>query len=143
MSDPQEIHFEGKIAQKAIINKEGKVLLLRDPRMKEMIWEIPGGRMNIDEEPREAIAREIMEELGVGIKVGTVVHMEQFLQGNEGKRAFVIVYQATLVDENTELQLSPEEVCEIAWVDKNDMQNYPLFPEYARALNCYFEKYAN
>ena len=62
-SNPNEVHFEGKIAQKVIIVKDGKVLLLRDPRMTEVIWEIPGGRMNIDEEPREAVAREILEEL--------------------------------------------------------------------------------
>lgn len=55
MSVPTEVHFEGKIAQKPIIVKENKVLLLRDPRMDEVIWEIPGGRMNIDEEPREAL----------------------------------------------------------------------------------------
>ena len=33
----KEIHFEGKIALKAIIVKEGKVLLLRDPREREVI----------------------------------------------------------------------------------------------------------
>lgn len=69
MSETTEVHFEGKIAQKAIIVKENRVLLLRDPRMEEVIWEIPGGRMNIDEEPREAVAREIREELGIEITV--------------------------------------------------------------------------
>ena len=69
--------------------------------------------------------------------------MEQFMQGNERKRAFVIVYKAALVDETTDFVLSVEEVCEIAWVGKDELTNYPLFPEYARALDCYFEKYAN
>ena len=143
MTTPAEVHFEGKIAQKAIIVKNNKVLLLRDPRMTEVIWEIPGGRMNIDEEPRAAVAREIMEELGVAVTVGEVVYMEQFFQSNEGKRAFVIVYEAFLVDENADFVLSADEVSEIAWVPKEEIGNYPLFPDYVRALDCYFEKYTN
>lgn len=85
MSVSTEVHFEGKIAQKGIIVKENKVLLVRDPRLEEVIWEIPGGRMNIGEEPREAVTREIREELGIEIVVGPVLHMEQFIQGNEDK----------------------------------------------------------
>ncbi len=138
MSTTTEVHFEGKIAQKAIIVKEYKVLLLRDPRMDEVIWEIPGGRMNIDEEPREAVAREIREELGIEIEVGAVVYMEQFIQGNEGKRAFVIVYECQMMDPDASLILSEDEVCEIAWVSADELSKYPLFLEYKRALDCYF-----
>lgn len=140
MTNNIEVHFEGKIAQKAIIVKEGKALLLRDPRENRVIWEIPGGRMNIDEEPREAVAREIMEELGVAISVGEVVYMGQFIHESEGKRAFVIVYEASLVDETAEFVLSDAEVCEIAWVSKDELTHFELFPEYSQALDCYFAK---
>jgi 8-oxo-dGTP diphosphatase len=138
MSASTEVHFEGKIAQKAIIVKENKVLLLRDPRMDEVIWEIPGGRMNIEEEPRVAVAREIREELGIEIEVGPVLHMEQFIQGNEGKRAFVIVYECRMKDQMAQITMSPEEVSEIAWVSAEELPKYPLFPEYKRALDYYF-----
>lgn len=143
MTNQTEVHFEGKIAQKVIIVVDNKVLLIRDPRMKEVIWEIPGGRMNIDEEPREAVAREIMEELGVAIEVGEVVHMEQFIQTNEDMRAFVIVYKAALVDSSKQFSPDVTEVGEIVWVSQSELSNYPLFPEYKRALDCYFEKYVN
>ena len=142
MPDSTEVHFEGKIALKAIIVKDDKVLLLRDPRMDKVIWEIPGGRMNVDEEPREAVSREIMEELGIDITVGQVVHMEQFIQGSEGKRAFVIVFLATLVDMLQPIIMSEVEVSEIAWVPQDELHKYPLFPEYKRALDYYFENRA-
>jgi ADP-ribose pyrophosphatase YjhB (NUDIX family) len=138
MNTVPEVHFEGKIAQKAIITNDNKVLLLRDPRMDEVIWEIPGGRMNIDEEPREAVAREIKEELGIEIAVGAVVHMEQFMQGNEGKRAFVIVYECHIANPMQPIVMSEAEVCEIAWVSAEELPKYPLFPEYKRALDYYF-----
>ncbi len=143
MTNTSEVHFEGKIAQKAIIVNDGKVLLIRDPRDGRVVWELPGGRMNINEEPREALAREIMEELGVSVIVGEVVYMEQFLQGSEGKRAFLIAYQTKLIDPAVDFSLDPSEVCEIAWVGQSELVNYPAFPEFDRALNCYFEKYGN
>jgi 8-oxo-dGTP pyrophosphatase MutT (NUDIX family) len=132
------VHFEGKIALKAIIVRDIKVLLLRDPRGNRIIWEIPGGRMNIDENQHEAVSREILEELGIDIKVGQVVHMEQFIQGKEGKRAFVIVFEAIMIDVLQEIVMSPKEVCEIVWVDADNYSQYPLFPEYKHALDCYF-----
>lgn len=138
MNITTEVHFEGKIAQKAIIVKENKVLLVRDPRENVVIWEIPGGRMNIDEEPREGLAREIMEELGIEIEVGAVLHMKQFIQTSEGKRAFVIVYECHMKNQNAEMTLSEDEVCEIAWVTAEDLPKYPLYPEYKRALDCHF-----
>ena len=138
MSESIEVHFEGKIAQKAIICNENKVLLVRDPRMDSVIWELPGGRMNIDEEPRDAVAREIQEELGIQISVGKVVYMEQFIQESERKRAFVIVYECHMKNQVESIKMSEIEVCEIAWVSYAELAKYQLFPEYKRALDYYF-----
>jgi 8-oxo-dGTP diphosphatase len=137
MSDRTEVHFCGKIAQKAIIEREGKILLLRDTRLEKVVWEIPGGRMNEGEEPRVAIAREVYEELGLRIDVGEVVHLEQFLQSTEGKNAFVIVYSARLVDEAQEIVMDDSEVCEVGWFEPATALTLPLFPEYKRALELY------
>lgn len=132
-----EIHFEGKIALKAlIVNKSGEVLLMRDPREQTVIWEIPGGRMNVDEDPRDALAREIHEELGVDVVVGTVVHMEQFVQGSEQARAFVIVFRAEL--ESDEFVLDESEVTEIGWFAPKEALELPLFSEYKNALEIYY-----
>ena len=134
-----EIHFEGKIAQKVIIEQDKKILLVQDPREKNDIWELPGGRMNIDEDPREAVQREFVEEMGVGINVGQVVHMEQFIQGNEGKRAFVIVYDAKLSDGEAVFDIDKREVSEVKWFSKEEVATLKLYPEYTRAIEVYFQ----
>ncbi|MFM2381309.1 MAG: hypothetical protein RLZZ76_76 [Candidatus Parcubacteria bacterium] len=138
MSEKIEVHFSGKIAQKAILVKGDKVLLVRDPREAEEIWEIPGGRMNKGEEPRTGLGRELMEELGVSCDIHEVIHLEQFFQKNEGSEAFVIVYRATLLDENAPFTFEDREVCEHKWVGKGEWETLKLFPEYKRALETYF-----
>lgn len=138
MTTTHEEHFEGKIAQKVIVEQAGKILLVQDPREERDIWELPGGRMNVDEEPRAAMQREFEEEMGVAINVHEVLHMEQFIQGNEGKRAFVIVYRATLVNKDTSFKTDPREVSQVAWYTAAEVQSLSLYPEYEQAVRYYF-----
>ena len=90
MDESSEKHFNGKVAQKAVIMKEGKVLLIRDPREANEIWELPSGRMNEGELPAEGLARELKEELGADFQIGQVVHLEQFFQHSDQKNALMI-----------------------------------------------------
>jgi len=77
MSDtPQEVHFDGKVAQKAVIVRDGKVLIMRDVREEKEIWEIPGGRLNEGEEVQAGLMREIKEELGIDVEVVKVLHIQ-------------------------------------------------------------------
>ncbi len=132
-----EEHFNGKVAQKAIIVRGDTVLLTRDPREVELIWELPGGRLNVGEEPRAGLARELKEELGVDCKVHEVVHMEQFVQGNEGARTLVIVYRATLINAQAAFSLDSREVAEARFVPLTELPTLPLYPEYQRALAAF------
>jgi ADP-ribose pyrophosphatase YjhB (NUDIX family) len=138
MTNTNEVHFEGKIAQKVIVANRGKVLLVQDPRGGHDIWELPGGRMNIDEEPRKGMQREFFEEMGVAIVVDQVVHMEQFIQGNENARAFVIVYQASLSDADAQFKFAEKEVSNVGWFTQEELNDLELYPEYKRALDVFF-----
>ncbi|MFT7507030.1 MAG: ADP-ribose pyrophosphatase YjhB (NUDIX family) [Acidimicrobiales bacterium] len=139
MKDEQEVHFEGKIAQKVIVEVNNTVLLVQDPRGDKDTWELPGGRMNISEDPRAAMQREFFEEMGVHINVHEVVHMEQFIQGNEGKRAFVIVYRATLVGMDVLFKTDAQEVSHVDWFTQEQVSTLTLYPEYENALEVYFK----
>ncbi len=139
MPERDEEHFVGKIAQKVIVTNEQKILLVQDPRESRDIWELPGGRMNVDEEPRAAVQREFKEEMGVSIVAHEVVHLEQFIQGSEGARAFVIVYRATLAEPQAEFILATDEVSRFAWFSAEEIADLELYPEYERAVNAYFQ----
>lgn len=51
----------------ALIDVDGRVLLAQRPDGKSMagMWEFPGGKVEQDETPEEALIRELDEELGI------------------------------------------------------------------------------
>ena len=59
----------------AIIPKDGKILITQRPAHKKQgnFWEFPGGKIEVDESPQEALRRELREELDISIDVGPLV----------------------------------------------------------------------
>ena len=63
----------------AVIRREGKILATqRGYGPQKDGWEFPGGKVESGEDPREALVREIREELRVdivlGVEIGVVEH---------------------------------------------------------------------
>ena len=58
------------VAAGALIDGDGRVLLARRPKDKEMagLWEFPGGKLKDGETPEGALVRELKEELGIDVE---------------------------------------------------------------------------
>lgn len=56
----------------ALMNEAGEVLLAQRPKGKQLAdhWEFPGGKVEADESPEAALARELKEELGINAYEG-------------------------------------------------------------------------
>ncbi len=56
----------------AVIEKSGKLLVCQRTRHQTMPlkWEFPGGKIEEGEQPRDALRRELEEELGIDAKIG-------------------------------------------------------------------------
>lgn len=58
------------MAVAVVIDRRGRVLIAERPAGKHLAgaWEFPGGKIEPGEKPREALARELEEEIGVAIE---------------------------------------------------------------------------
>jgi len=78
-----------------IIAKEGKLLVCQRTRHQTMPlkWEFPGGKIEEREQPRDALRRELEEELGIFATIGDEVARIQHEYPNGGMvelRFFVV-----------------------------------------------------
>jgi 8-oxo-dGTP diphosphatase len=58
----------------ALITEQGKILVTQRKKGSShaLLWEFPGGKVKDGEEPREALRRELAEELEVEVEVGMI-----------------------------------------------------------------------
>jgi 8-oxo-dGTP diphosphatase len=64
----------------------------------EGYWDVPGGFVDVDEHPEDALRREIREELGVHAEVGDLIGIFMDRYGDdEGESTLNIYYEAAIV----------------------------------------------
>lgn len=70
----------------------GEIVLLMNERDE---WELPGGRIEIGESPRQCVEREIREELNVAVTAGELLDTYLF-EVVSGKHVFIATYACVL-----------------------------------------------
>jgi ADP-ribose pyrophosphatase YjhB (NUDIX family) len=63
------------VSVKGVVIRDGRVLLLRNERDE---WELPGGKLELGEEPAVCVAREIAEEVSWQVTVGPLLDVWQY-----------------------------------------------------------------
>jgi len=137
MSNPNEVHFEGQVAVKAVISCGEKILLVRGLGENEP-FDLPGGHVHHDESPQVAIVREVQEELGVSITAGDIFYSSQFFHPGPQKQTLMLVYKATIDDAT--VTFDHAELSEVMWVTEEELSDMTVYPVYRDTLTVYFEK---
>ncbi len=99
-------------AAAVITNAEGKVLLLNHVLRPFSGWGLPGGFLAGDEQPEEAIRREILEETGMAME-----NVEMFRVRTIGRHV-EILFTAVSAGEAT---VQSREILELGWFDRNSL----------------------
>ena len=108
----------------AIIKREDYYLLAKRNKDKYMglKWEFPGGKVEQNETFKEALSREILEELNVNIEIHKKVAEESY--EDEEINIVLHYYMCSLID--NDIVLSEHEAIE--WVKKQDFLKYEFVP---------------
>ena len=91
------------VSIKGVLCEGGKIVLLENERSE---WELPGGRLEPGETPEGCLAREVTEELGITVEVGSL--LDCWVYKVLPQREVVIVTYGLTRRDDGDLRVSPE-----------------------------------
>ena len=130
-------HFVGEVAQKAIIEHDGKILFTRSATDSK--WDLPGGRLNAGEVPQAGLEREVLEELSLHIQAGSMVFITPINASHFKFPRLFIFYTATLKNPEEHMSLQKEEIAETKWFSKNQIDSVDTHAEWKLAIEAYLK----
>jgi len=105
----------------ALIFKDGKVLVCQRTRHQTMPlkWEFPGGKIEDREQPRDALRRELEEELGIDARIGEEVERirHEYPNGSMVELRFYLVKEYRGEIENKIFR-------DIRWATRQELPSY-------------------
>jgi 8-oxo-dGTP diphosphatase len=123
-----------KVSAKAIIERDGKVLLVKDPKG---IWELPGGRIEHGEEPRQSLIRELNEELGWSkITIKKIVDIWSFTSKVENRHNHFIILVYSCTSDEKKINQN-DEYTEYKWVPIQEIKKLNMRDGYKKSVKKY------
>ncbi len=108
----------------AVIRKEKKILVAKRSESKNSggLWEFPGGKVESGEEPKQALIREIIEELDCVIRLDTFLGRSEVSIGS--KTIEMSLFDAR-IDSGQPKAIEHEE---IRWITKDQLYDFSWAP---------------
>jgi len=118
----------------AVIERDGLILIgQRKPRGRHGLkWEFPGGKIEAGEKSREALVRELREELGIEARIGDEIERYDFSYSAGNVTRLIFFHVAEFTGEPVNLDFA-----QIAWVTRKELPNYDFLEgdvEFVRRL---------
>lgn len=114
----------------ALIDSDGRVLLAQRPDGKSMagLWEFPGGKIEPNETPEEALIRELDEELGINTSASCLApisftsHTYTASKTNSAFHLLMLLY----ICRRWKGRPQPIEGGTLKWVHARQLRDYPM-----------------
>lgn len=113
-----------KVVLAALIVHQGNILIARrgPGRSQEGMWEFPGGKLEVGETFEQGLEREILEELGIGIKA--IQHFGDSLYPYSEGSIRLKAYWSKWIEGDIQLH----EHSEVKWVAFEELVSYEFAP---------------
>lgn len=108
----------------AILARDGKILIARRPATDRLAdkWEFPGGKVEQGESPEACLARELNEELGIEVRIGSLLGETCYHYDHISIR--LLAFQVYWCGGD----LHPRVHDEIRWVSLSELDHYDFAP---------------
>ncbi len=133
-------HIPGEYSQGAhvwIMNSKGELLIQKRTPTKRLypnLWSITSGGTELGETTLDTAYREVKEELGINLKPEELELMMSYKRNHD----FVDVWLARKDIKLEEITMQKEEVADVKWVTKGELENLIKEKQTPNSLQIYF-----
>lgn len=96
-------------------------------------WKLPGGGLNRHEAPAAGMARELYEETGIRLEMGTIRSLSTEMYRLHGFR-YMSHFFFALADVKPQVKVNPYEIVGFAWLKRSEISEETCGPDVMRAL---------
>jgi 8-oxo-dGTP diphosphatase len=109
------------IVTAGVVLEQGRVLLTQRKvgAHLEGMWEFPGGKVEPGEDPRDALIRELHEELGIDVTVAEAVDVTFHRYDDADKAVLLLFFDATRTKDSAEPRAL--DVAAFRWATRSDL----------------------
>ncbi len=104
----------------AVIIDSGKLLVVKDKIWQK--YKLPGGYIDDNENLSKALKREVFEETGIKIKLGSITHLGHFTSAQFEKSNLYIICSAQALSTQINI-LDTEEIIDAKWMEVDAFLN--------------------
>ena len=111
---PSQVYPEPTVGA-LIVNKEGRILLTKSHKWFDK-YTLPGGHIEVGETMRQAVIREVKEEVGLDVEVAEMLLMQEAIFAGEfWKRKHFIFFDFLCKSRDQQVKLDGRELQEYVW----------------------------
>ena len=135
MTSSKRDSYRYSVCIKGIISFKEKILLLKNEREE---WELPGGKLELNEDPKKCLEREILEEVNIEIKVTDIIDSWVYTI-IDNKHVLIVTYACSKIKSDN-FQISNEHK-EGKWFTLEEIKSINMPTGYKRSIKTWSEVY--
>jgi 8-oxo-dGTP pyrophosphatase MutT (NUDIX family) len=118
---PEESMYPTDLTVSAVVEKDGKYLLVEEHAMGQVVLNQPGGHIEAGESPEAAVIREVLEETGCDVACGELVGMYLWIHPQSRQQFLRLVFVAEYLgcDEGRKLD---DVIVARRWMTRDDLE---------------------
>lgn len=128
------------VASKALIEQDGKYLLIEQKVGNVLVFDLPGGKIRFGETPEQTLHREVLEEIKSEIRILKILGVWWFFRKDNEDQVVCLTYLCRLKNHRLDLFANPspsEKITRRLWVSKKELTEKFTEESFVNLINQY------